>query len=73
MAKKIPKTNKDSGSPTGKNISELKKIFPNAFSNDNTCPSCEKGNLELVDDESGEMSCPKCGFVETVEERKIRG
>ena len=54
MAKKIPKTNKDSGSPTDDSISELKKIFPNVFSSDNTCPSCEKGNLELVDDESGE-------------------
>ena len=34
MAKKTPKTNKDSGSPIDDNISELKKIFPNVFRGD---------------------------------------
>ena len=34
MAKKTPKTNKDSGSPTDDSISELKKIFPNVFRGD---------------------------------------
>ena len=34
MAKKIPKTNKDSGSPIDDSISELKKIFPNVFRGD---------------------------------------